>query len=82
MKQRTITLFILRDDQASQQAYELVKSRLDKGTFAVRVCPAFMAEDYTMPYIANEDQTPFFGLQGISHYLDHRQEFMPVLAVA
>ncbi|WP_133703884.1 hypothetical protein [Roseateles toxinivorans] len=77
-----IALFVHQNDSDSDAALELVKRKLSPEQFVVRVCPLVlrMDDDYQMPFIANEDNTPFFGLQGVRNYLDNREKYKPVLA--
>ena len=82
MKHGLITLFVLPDDAASREAERIVFGQLPKDAVTILVCPQFMADDYTIPYIANEDLSPFYGLEGIRHYLSHREQRSSVWAEA
>lgn len=72
MKHQIVTLFVLKDDAASTTARQLLVDSLPEGSFRVRVCPPFMAEDYTMPFLANVDKSPYYGLEGIKYFLEKK----------
>lgn len=67
-----VTLFTLDNDEKSLRAVGLVKEAMMEGAFKICVCPSFMAEEYTMPYISDEKHSPFYGLGGIEYFLRSR----------
>lgn len=72
MKQKLVTLFVLKNDVESDVARQLLTKSLPQGTFRVQVCPTFMADDYTMPFLASVDKSPYFGLDGIKYFLEKK----------
>lgn len=74
-----LVLFTLPDHSLSEEALELVRSNMSSDEFRVQVCPRAMAKEYPIPFLALEDNSPIYGLDGIKYYLSHRQEFAPVL---
>lgn len=75
-----IALFILSEDPKSQQAHELLSKAMSPNDFRVQVCPNGMARQYPIPFLALEDNSPIYGLEGIKYYLSHREEFRTAIA--
>ena len=75
-----IVLFLLPDDQKSLQAHKLLIESMGEHEFQVQECPSGMAQQYPIPFLTLEDNSPIYGLKGIEYYLSHREEFRPLIA--
>ncbi len=67
-----ITLFVIPGDKESQKAVDLVKKFISETDFQVQTCPSSMATQYAIPFLKDEERSPFYGLDAIQHFLTKR----------